>query len=326
MAVTRILLNTFEPALTDGNWKTSMAGGFWWLKLFEELHTCGISVNNVSVGEIDFRDDVYNDAMQNITVYDGIMLYLRWPMPDVPRYAMRNAAYFRQLELIEAAKKYQIPVLIFNGDMADSGYDLANEVRNAARCDLYMPSLQPWVDYKTLHFLNPHGPREFLNKELKFRSTKFCYVGNSLNLYDRAKRIIGDSSGKIYGPWTEVHDAAKLAADFPNIEFCGRIDQRDLFTTLGDAYYTVHLTKPQYATTGFIAQRWYEAAVAGTVAMVDPQYLTFDELKAYDVKYVPETEYEYQCILSDQRATMMRLSNNAYEWVKAIKNLTGGWY
>lgn len=324
MAKINVLLNTFEPALTDNNWNTSMAGGAWWLKLFGYLKRYGIEVNNVSVGENDLRTEVFDNAVANINDVDAILLYLRWPM-DGERYKMRQAAYQRQLDLVTIARKSSIPVLIFNGDLMETGYDIANEIEWSSRCHMYMPALAPWVNYKTLHFPCPFDDTDFRNVPPVDKTSKFCYIGNDFKIYDQVKRFAGAKCGVIYGPWPEKHDAEKLKQDFPCINFLGRLDQRKIFDVLSLAMYTYHFAKPEYLTCGFIAQRWYEAAVAGTVAFADQQYhRRFENLASFDYDKLPMPAWQYNKLLLEQRSAVLGMSEGMAPWAKAIISLATG--
>lgn len=324
MSRIHVMLNTFEPALTDNNWRTSMAGGMWLAKLIENLARYDIQVNNISVAENSMRQKVFDAAVASATSYDLILLYLRWPM-EGEQYKMRQAAYERQLELVDVARKHNLPVLIFNGDLMGTGYDLIDGVHHA----MYMPALAPWVNYKTLHFPCPFEIGVFGRVPPEDRTIDFCYVGNDFKIYDQVRDFLLRNSinGKIYGPWPEKHDAAKLAYDFRNIEFMGRLDQRQLFDVLEQSYHTRHFAKPEYLTCGFIAQRWYEAALAGVVASADKnQYCDrFENLKCFDYEFLPRHSSNlYGLLLRKQQLEVMRMCGSFLPWVEAITNLTEG--
>ena len=121
MSNNNLLFNTYEPSLTDGNWNTSMAAGFWLMCVFDYLKGRGINLHNVSVGEHQDRQDVFERAIDDIKTYDGGVFYLRWPMGGDPRYAQRQKAYVRQWQLIEALMEHGKPIMIFNGDLQSTG-------------------------------------------------------------------------------------------------------------------------------------------------------------------------------------------------------------
>lgn len=261
--------NTYEPALTNDNWKTSAAGGQWTRKVWDYLHLHEIDVTNVSVDES-------GDSRLNTAQYyrpDAIVLCWRWPMPNYPE---RHAAWALQMNLLEYATTSSIPVLIHDQDMK---FDVRNEIeafRNRGlKALITMPAFYPPKGIYTLHFPNPFD--NIATRNVWPKRYRFGYIGSNYERYDQVYEAWGGTNAfgvdaHIWGNWLEPSPSREspeqVKNDFPYVTFHDRIAQTDVLETLSQVMYTYHFCKPEYAKVGFITARWYEAAVAGTLAIV----------------------------------------------------------
>lgn len=272
----RILLNTYEPSLTDGNDNTSTGGGQWLQYLIDKLTEAGHEVVNASVGESDLRIHALGKALgQQI---DVILLCWRWPMEDYPQ---RHAAYERQQFLLNLASKTNTPVLIHDQDLKSN---ILQELTlyPRLRCLLTMPAFNPPPGYSTLHFPNPFNLNVPLPSKaaLTERLYSHTYIGNNYERYDIMKQTWGheaEFTSNIWGNWLEPssnrESPEQVVKDFPSTVFHGRLPQSEALTVLGQSMFTQHFAKPEYDEYGFMTIRWCEAAAAGCLAFCDPLFI-----------------------------------------------------
>lgn len=273
--------NTFEPALTDGNWNTACAGGQWtkalW-KSFEDL--ANTTITNVSVKESGIKCPTLDQANEGGPPPDVIVLVWRWDMGD--KYPMRTEAWHRQNELLNYALKHKVPVLIhdedcqWQGGVNDPRADYAEFIAAGVPMALTMPAFYPPVGYETLHY--PYAFRDMQHATWdNTRAYPRGYVGNNYGRYEQAVEWLGGTRSDVWGNWTDPHpdrqSAEQLAVDFGDgVRFHGRLDQRQLTDVLEQCVTTVHLAKPEYCSYGFLALRWAEAAFAGTLAFIPEEF------------------------------------------------------
>lgn len=328
----KILWNTFEPSLTDMNNNTSAGGGIWTRYLWRNLAAADISVINVSVGETSAttpsRMSIKESLDQGV---DLIVLCWRWPMPDYPA---RNCAYDRQLELLEMANLYQIPVLIHDEDMKSDAVTVMESSYPRVKYKATQPAFYPADGYETLMFPYDITPtRDFVphvNREYDV-----VYVGNNYERYEQSKQYFNKVAETlrmdVWGNWLEPSSAREspiqVKSDMPNVRFHGRLSQEHVHGILSASKATVHLAKPTYCEHGFVTIRWAEAAKALTYADVP---IDFQMPESIDHAYGgillgPNINdvgvHEYRKLVTSQRQACKTIFRWT-EWLKAINSLT----
>jgi len=322
-----ILFNTYEPGLTDNNFKTAMALAGAWSWLDEKLAKNQMYLQNVSVGESSNREDIFNYWLAQPENVDMIFLCWRWKMPNIERYQQRNEAYSRQMMLINFAIKHNIPVYIHDCDMEGDSIAEAGDVLYNAGCvfEIGVPCLVPPAGCTTMFFPCQHDLENYVYVPLKDRVRNFVYVGNNYDRYDQMKNIlINHPSGSIFGHWIGSRGAENLFDDFPTMKFEGRSDQKDLINILSHSRYTIHFGKKQYMSSCFISPRWHEAAAAGLINFQLPSYTFCDvrsELDCFNPNHSPESDDEYRSILESQLKQVRLLVGTEDDWLSTFERL-----
>ena len=331
--------HTFEPSLTDGNWKTACAGGQWTKALwntFDEMP--GTQVTNVSVGEDTIKCPTLDRASAGGPPPDCIVLVWRWNMPGYPQ---RCAAWERQNELLDYAYKHEVPVLIHDEDLQwDNGVNdpIDNLVEFKAAgipMALTMPAFYPPKGYETLHF--PYAFRDSVHDVWSpTRVYKRSYIGNNYGRYEQAKEWLARTECDVWGNWMDPHPDRQSPENVkvtfgPKVTFHDRLDQRYVKQVLGRSISTVHLAKPDYCTYGFIALRWAEAAFAGCLAFVPDEYylpkhwwLAFPSEKGIWRQDWNDISFEERFIYSqrvNEQQLLVAKEMSHFAWVKRISDL-----
>lgn len=326
-----IVWNSFSPALTDGVLNSSATGGNWTPRIWRRLEQRFGKVFNVSVGEQSDYDQRFSFAISSKIT--ACILIWRWPMPA---YKQRDKAYERQMELLDIAKKRKIPVLIHDQDLKGGALESADELLSAGcPCLLTAPMLNPWNGYTALHF-PPLGAMPPV-KSLTHKLYDYMYVGNNYERYSQAKRVFGgdrmrDMKAVFYGNWLdpnpERESPAVVLRDFPLIDFKGRLPQDKVIEELAKARFTYHLAKPEYCDTGMVTLRWYEAAMAGTVAILPFEFCIdksdgaiFKPSSEEVLRLMTDDEHYMQILQWQREFVRSKFSDEA--WVKAVERLVG---
>ena len=263
----------WSPGLI-GDFSTADPSWIWLLPLFDLLKS-----NDIQPCWLDPSTEVEGLVKATVKEVDMIFCYWRWQLPDTERYRPRNEAYAFQMKALTEAFSSNTPVIVFDGDLK---IDLEQHrwlLQSGAR--LVMPAFYPLEGYETLFY-------PMVYSEGSYDPTGrngVVYIGNNYERYDMAVKYMSwprysykgmskamDPKFTIYGNWVDPspyrESPEQVRADFPNALFPGYLDQRLVIETLAKAKATVHIAKPEYASIGFIALRWFEAVAAGTPAFV----------------------------------------------------------
>ena len=254
----------WEPGLF-GNTTTSAGGAAWTAYLFERFVENGHHV----IWLPDTSLVPQNSRAGSIGDCDIVFFCWRWQMPEKPE---RHQMYLDQLSMVSSASRLGIPIVVHDEDHKISYED--RRTLDFYGATIARPELFPEYGVKSLIFPNPY---EFKQPHLPFATTTdLVYVGNNYERYIQTRQFLRPFSSSykvtLYGNWlepsSERESPEKVLADFPRVEFPGRLPQEKIIDTLWNANSTIHLFRPSYARNGFITIRWAEAAAAGIPAFV----------------------------------------------------------
>lgn len=302
----------------------SIVGGRWWPILKSNITAEGYRIYDVSLPVDEAGLD------RALRVKPGlIFLYWRWPMDD-RRYPDRQAAYLRQLTLIDYAIENKTPVLIFDGDLQPGVEECAEALRfNGNRVVVAAPMLFPKRGYMRLMYPMCYSLPKFVPKLYDF-----CYIGNNYGRYDEMRGVLGlpffeNKTNLIYGNWLDFsidrQTPEEIKRDFPFVQFKGRAQSNEVISLLSRAVFTYHFAKPEYNSTGFITMRWQEAATAGCLGLSTTSFRLPSEMKDQfrlnpDKAYADAVAYR-SMVLSQYR--LLEFISRYDQWSPVLRDLTG---
>lgn len=313
MTSLKIGWSAWEPALSEGNKKTSGGGGEWTSYLFSKFKEAGHEVAWLQPTALPT-----GTVQIDIEKCDVIVACWRWPMPD---RSERQLAYRTQQDILGTALSLGIPIIIHDEDHKLPS-DVTDYLSLAGHVFITAPELKPlpWR-YKPLIFPNPYCEMPFY-RQLTFpvgRDHDLVYIGNNYERFEQASRLIGELppcvDTVVYGNWLEPNpereSPRKVMTNFKNTRFMGRLEQDRILQELGNALFTVHLFKPSYGPVGFMTIRWAEAVAAKTVALIpDEMWLP------------PQWEFTFGSlglIVADAVDVEERITNfSCHEWMTAL--------
>lgn len=252
--------HTWEPGLQG---KMSSGGGAEWTKfLWKRLRSAGYEV-------VDLTKPLKGQRI------DKAVFCWRWDFNE-PGYEDRHYSYVRQMELIESLHKAGTKIMVHDQDYKMAPADL--EWLQSLGVGLYEPSILPRPGFSTLHF--PYPWTVSGRAKTKAPYNRLIYIGNNYERYDQMKAYIGGMKRQdqvtVYGNWLERsplrESPEQVRADFPYVNFGGRLEQSRIMDFLPNFQATIHLAKPEYCKSGFITIRWAEAARAGTIGLIPAEF------------------------------------------------------
>lgn len=255
-------IHAWEPGL-QGNMKTSAGGGIWFRCVLDTLANYGHTV--VWLGKPPAPKLTQLGKVQDC---DIVFFGWRWNMPNYPE---RQEAYRRQNIAIGLCDKFNIPFVAHDEDYKMTDYAISRVMQLGGV--VARPELYPDFGIARLMFPLPYELQP-LNHSY---NADLVYVGNNYNRYDQAVDFLekfakASKRVHVYGNWLEQNPEReapeKVVADFPHVQFKGRLPQNEIINVVKKSRTTVHLCKKEYGDHGFLAPRWAEAAAAGTPAFV----------------------------------------------------------
>lgn len=225
----------------------------------------------------------YDGVQQDSSGFPDLdLLYCEWRWPTWKNTGPNpsESDYSRQVALLDHYHKIGTPIVIHDGDLKLTGEE-EQRWPNAIVTDPCIDSrfitreriFVPWVS--TLKRVC--DPCEY--------SYNYTYVGNN---YERDQQFstyyAGPSSDLrsrgiqtlVYGNWLqrspERKDPRTTVSSYPSVSFGGRISYKDIFPALASSIAVTHITKDEYASTGNITLRFYEAIQSSVPALIPDEY------------------------------------------------------
>ncbi len=97
---------------------------------------------------------------------------------------------------------------------------------------------------------------------------ELTYVGNARSRLSFMKSYYNyEGKVSVYGNWPE-----KFHSLFPYAEFPGRVPQRNVTHTYGNAICSVHVGNPIFSKTAFLTPRFYEILAGGAIPLLDYRF------------------------------------------------------
>lgn len=301
-------------------------GGSWWPFLQLNLSLHGFRTHDVSVPAPQ------SELPRAFAAKPGlIFLYWRWPM-DPSQYPDRQAAYERQLDILDYAMENKVPTIIYDGDLQPGAEEAVDLLRYSdCQAILAAPMLFPKKGYTQLFY-----PMIYLLPSFKYEKLyDFCYVGNNYGRYDQMKEILNrpffsESKNYIFGNWLipspNRQSIEQIKADFPYVTFGTPVEPEMVRPALASARFTYHFARPDYNECGFVAMRWQEAASAGCLGLMTEDFVAPDNFRnVFGLR--PEAAYEsdtnYRSMVTSQ-FRIIELMSSFQRWLALVRGVLRG--
>ena len=281
----KVGLFTWQPGLL-GVSKSSAGGEGYTRFIIDVLNYQGYVVAWLPGGD---KIPIGTVRVDDPGLLDVAVFFWRWEMPDYPE---RNELYKEQMRLLHDLHDKGVPIIVHDQDHKISAKDLKllksfNVMLTAPELNvrpgfrtLHYPS--PWIYRKVFPFVDGYGllHLEIWNRIPFMATTALAYVGNMYERYDQAKDFLNPISEarevKVWGNWIEDGPnrpgEKAVRAEFPKVDFRGRLAMSAVVENLAQANTTIHLSKPSYAKHGFLAWRWIEVAASKTPAFIPDNF------------------------------------------------------
>lgn len=246
-------------------------GKMWWGPLAKRLGA-------------GFIDDAEYDGCLSYTTEETIrlvnsgkaklLLYWRWPMPDMPQ---RQMVYNRQQYLLQQCDPKQTYAL--NGDHMMSEDDIERLILSGvtyATQELYSPHrlMMPYL---------PELEQPYVHRP----NIALVYVGTPVQREAEAKHMLSKVSVDFYGSWKAV------MRHIENHTCLGKIDNYEVLNKLSGRVSYI-MAKPSYYEKHYVTPRWYEMGYASCAAIISPGYASLVEgtpLEQYVAYNAVDVEY-----------------------------------